>query len=134
MTVVRTSNIYALLTTVLVLVLSVLACALPSGTTVPTTPAPTVVKAATTVPSKPKTPDNTLTTVKVTAYQALHVRQQPGIGNTVLGYLYNSDTVTLTSVCSDDTAGWAQIVWQAGTAWVNARFLSENSCQTSEEE
>ena len=131
MTVVRTSNTYALLTTVLVLVLSVLACALPSGTTVPTTPAPTVVKAGTTVPPKPKTPDNTLTTAKVTAQQSLHVRQQPGIDNTVVGYLYNADTVTLTDLCQD---GWAQIAWNGSTAWVNAKFLSDNKCQTSEEE
>lgn len=130
MTVVRTSNTYTLLTTVLVLVLSVLACALPSGTTAPTTPAPTVVKAVTTVPPKPKTPDNTPTTAKVTAQQSLHVRQQPGIDNTVVGYLYNADAVTLTDLCQD---GWAQIAWNGSTAWVNASFLSDNICQTNEE-
>jgi uncharacterized protein YgiM (DUF1202 family) len=130
MTVVRTSNTYTFLTTVLVLVLSVLACTLPARTTVPTTPVPTVVKALTTVPPKPKTPDNTRTTVKVTAYQALHVRQQPGIDNTVLGYLYNSDAVTLTGSCR---SGWAQIVWKSATAWVKASYLSENICMTNKE-
>jgi hypothetical protein len=127
MTVVRTSNTYTLLTTVLVLVLSVLACALPSGTTVPTTPASTVVKAATTVPPKPKTPDNTLTTVQVTA-TTLHVRTEPmGLR---IGYLYYANTVTLTGSCR---SGWAQIRWQDGTAWVNARFLSDNICLTNKE-
>ena len=130
MTVVRTSNTYAFLTTVLVLVLSALACTLPVPTTQRTTPAPAVVKAATTVPPKPKTTDNILTTVKVTAYQALHVRQQPGIDNIVLGYLYNSDSVTLTGSCR---SGWAQIVWKSAAAWVKAKYLSTNICQTNKE-
>jgi uncharacterized protein YgiM (DUF1202 family) len=122
MTVVRTSNTYALLTTVLVLVLSVLACALPSGTTVPTTPAPTVVKAVTTVPPKPKTSDNTPTTVQVTA-TTLHVRTEPmGLR---IGYLYSANTVTLTGSCRD---GWAQIEWHGKTAWVRAKYLSDNKC------
>jgi hypothetical protein len=124
MTVVRTSNTYALLTTVLVLVLSVLACTLPSATTVPTTPAPTVVKAATTVPPKPKAPDNTLTTVQVTA-TTLHVRTEPmGLR---IGYLYHANTVTLAGSCR---SGWAQIIWQDGTAWVRAKYLSGNICLT----
>jgi hypothetical protein len=123
MTVVRTSNTYALLTTVLVLVLSVLACALPSATTVPTTPAPTVVKAATTVPPKPKTPDNTLTTVQVTA-TTLHVRTEPmGLR---IGYLYYADAVALTNVCQN---GWAQIAWRGSVAWVRAKYLSDNKCK-----
>jgi hypothetical protein len=124
MTVVRTSNTYALLTTVLVLVLSVLACTLPSATTAPTTPAPTVVKAATTVPPKPKAPDNTLTTVQVTA-TTLHVRTEPmGLR---IGYLYHANTVTLAGSCR---SGWAQIIWQDGTAWVRAKYLSGNICLT----
>jgi hypothetical protein len=105
----------------------VLACTLPSATTAPTTPAPTVVKAATTVPPKPKAPDNTLTTVQVTA-TTLHVRTEPmGLR---IGYLYHADTVTLTGSCRD---GWAQISWGGTVAWVNARFLSGEVCQTNKE-
>jgi len=61
---------------------------------------------------------------RVTASRSLHVRAEPlGI---VIGYLYAADTVTLTDKCSD---GWAQIEWRDGTAWVKAKYLSENSCQ-----
>jgi hypothetical protein len=75
---------------------------------------------------------NALVTAEVTANEALHVRNQPlGV---VIGYLYHSDTVVMTGECSTDPAGWAEIRWQDGTAWVNASFLSDNKCQTSEEE
>jgi uncharacterized protein YgiM (DUF1202 family) len=46
-----------------------------------------------------------------------------------IGYLYNADAVTLTNKCSD---GWAQIKWQGATAWVRAKYLSDNKCQTGE--
>jgi uncharacterized protein YgiM (DUF1202 family) len=118
MTVVRAYNA-PLLTTVLVLVLSVLACSGSYLTTAPTTPPETVVK-------PPTTPKNTVTTVEVTAYEALHVRQHPTTAAAVVGYLYNSDPVTLTGTCQ---TGWAQIRWQDGTAWVNAKYLSDNICE-----
>lgn len=69
----------------------------------------------------------------VTAARSLHVRVRPGEQNAVIGYLYRSNTVTLTGVCSEDPAGWAQIAWRGSTAWVNARFLSDNNCQTNKE-
>jgi hypothetical protein len=70
---------------------------------------------------------NALVTAEVTAYEALHVRKWPlGI---VIGYLYHAETVTLTSKCSENPAGWAEIAWQGGTAWVAARYLSDNICE-----
>jgi uncharacterized protein YgiM (DUF1202 family) len=66
----------------------------------------------------------------VTASQSLNVRVRPGEKSAVTGYLYNGNAVTLTNKCSK---GWAQIVWKSATAWVKARFLSENKCQTREE-
>jgi hypothetical protein len=76
-------------------------------------------------------PTPTSVTVQVIA-DSLHVRTEPmGLR---IGYLYHADTVTLTGSCR---SGWAQIVWHAasgsGTAWVNARFLSKNICQTNKE-
>lgn len=131
MTVYRTYNAYALLTTVLVLVLSALACTMPAPTTAggtvvktPTTPPKSVVKPLTTVGK----PDNTLTTVVVTAIQSLHVRVRPGEQEPLAedGYLYNGNTVTLTNLCKN---GWAEIVWKQSVAWVNSKYLSRNDCQ-----
>lgn len=60
---------------------------------------------------------------KVTAYQSIHVRaERMGLR---IGYLYYGNTVTLTGACDH---GWAEIVWNDGTAWVNARYLSQNKC------
>jgi uncharacterized protein YgiM (DUF1202 family) len=72
-------------------------------------------------------------TAQVTAYQSLHVRVRPGEHSPLAkpGYLYHADPVTLTGTCQ---TGWAEIAWHGGTAWVNASFLSDNKCQTSEEE
>jgi hypothetical protein len=67
-------------------------------------------------------------TAEVTAY-SLHVRQSAGHDKLVLGYLYQDDLVVMTGSCQD---GWAQIRWNDGTAWVSARYLSGNSCQTKE--
>jgi hypothetical protein len=35
--------------------------------------------------------------------------------------------VTLAGSCR---SGWAQIIWQDGTAWVRAKYLSGNICLT----
>ena len=67
----------------------------------------------------------------VTATRSLNVRKDPGNRARVIGALFSGDRVELTGLCRD---GWAQIVWKDSTAWVNASFLSENICQTSEEE
>jgi hypothetical protein len=115
----RTYNTYALLTTVLVLVLSVLACNGSYLTTAPTTPVATVVKPITTPRQQP-------TTATVTA-TSLHVRAAP-LGLRI-GYLYAGNVVTLTGVCSEDPAGWAEIEWRGGEAWVNADYISGDVCE-----
>jgi uncharacterized protein YgiM (DUF1202 family) len=117
---------------ILILTLAALACSAPA-LTMPTMPVstPTAVPTATRLVSATRLPEITATSlVAVTAARSLHVRVRPGERETVLGYLYTSDTVTLTGSCR---SGWAQIQWQDATAWVNASFLSENNCQTSEE-
>ena len=81
------------------------------------TPTPTVSPA----PSATPEPE----TARVTA-MSLHVRVRPGERERVIGYLYNADAVTLTGKCR---TGWAQIEWQDATAWVKAKYLSENKCQ-----
>ena len=115
------------LTLLTLLFLTALACTSPM---VVLTSTPTSFPTQT--PNAPKPVRNTpnaLVAARVIAIEALHVRNEPlGI---VIGYLYNADTVTLTNACQN---GWAQIKWQGATAWVNARFLSDNKCQTSEEE
>jgi ABC-type uncharacterized transport system permease subunit len=109
----------ALLTLLTLVFLTSLACSM-SAYGVPT-PTPNDPK-----PVVRNTP-NALVTVEVTADEALHVRNQPlGV---VLGYLYHADSVTLTNKCSTDPAGWAEIAWQGGTAWVAARYLSDNICE-----
>jgi uncharacterized protein YgiM (DUF1202 family) len=62
----------------------------------------------------------------VTAARSLHVRVRPGEQQVVIGYLYNADRVTLTGSCR---SGWAQIVWKSATAWVRAKYLSDNICK-----
>jgi hypothetical protein len=96
-----------------------LACIVPPVVSTPTAqPVPTAEK----ILAKP---EKILATV--TAYQSLHVRVRPGEHEPLAepGYLYHGETVTLTSKCQ---TGWAQIEWQDGTAWVRAKFLSENKC------
>jgi hypothetical protein len=118
----------------IVLVFAVLAC---SGPTVPTLVAASInaEPTATSLVAPQSTPTATRLVAQVTA-DSLHVRVRPGEHSPLAkpGYLYHADSVTLTNKCSTDPAGWAEIRWQDGTAWVNARFLSENNCQTSEEE
>jgi hypothetical protein len=112
-----------------------LAC---SGPTVPTlvavsteTPSPT----ATSLVAAPKisatrTPPAATRLATVIASRSLHVRAEPGERAVVVGYLYTGDPVELTGECSEDPAGWAQIEWDDGTAWVRAKFLSDNECQS----
>jgi hypothetical protein len=108
----------------IVLVMTTLACsfgvpvATPPGTKPP-------VKLVMTTPTASMTP---VMTAEVTAMEALHVRKQPlGV---VIGYLYHADVIQLSGQCQ---AGWAQIVWQdasgSGTAWVRAKYLSDNKCK-----
>jgi uncharacterized protein YgiM (DUF1202 family) len=120
----------------LVLAVSILACgtyAVPETET-PLPDTATVIPATKTAVIPSKTPASidtgTPEIVTVSATHALHVRVRPGEHQAVIGYLYRADTVTLTGSCR---SGWAQIIWQGGTAWVNARFLSENSCLTNKE-
>jgi uncharacterized protein YgiM (DUF1202 family) len=104
-----------LLTLLTLMFLTSLACSVSAhGTPAPTPNAPKAL-----VRSTP----NELVTAEVTADEALHVRKEP-LG-TVLGYVYHGDTVTILA-CRD---GWAQIEWQGGTAWVNADWLSDNTCK-----
>lgn len=117
---------YLLLTTLLVLVLSALACVAPAWAVVPTaltTSSPVLSETPTTVPGAITTP---ATTVQVTALRSLHIRQQPSEHAVVIGYLYRDDVVALTGKCSD---GWAEIEWNDALAWVNARYLSDNKCK-----
>jgi hypothetical protein len=108
--------------TLLFLSVSILACSLPTAT---------VSKTPDTVTPKPVSIDTgKAKTATVTAYDALHVRNEPmGV---VIGYLYHADPVTLTGTCSTDPAGWAEIAWHGGTAWVASRYLSDNPCKEGE--
>jgi uncharacterized protein YgiM (DUF1202 family) len=121
----------------LVLAVSILACgtyAVPAATTPPpdTATVSPITKTAV-IPSKTPASIDTGTPeiVTVSATHALHVRVRPGEQNAVIGYLYHTDVVQLSGKCQ---TGWAQIIWQDGTAWVNSKFLSTNSCQTNESE
>ena len=105
-----------LLTLLMLIFLTSLACVLPSQLPTPTPNAPK--------PVVRNTPTNALVTAEVTAIEALCVRNEPmGLR---IGYLYHADAVTLTGKCQ---TGWAQIIWKSGRAWVNADYLSDNMCK-----
>jgi uncharacterized protein YgiM (DUF1202 family) len=109
-----------LILTLLTLVFLTLACATPAWAPMPLL-TPTHNATETALPT-PKSSPNAL----VTASLSLNVRVRPGEQARVVGYLYTGNTVTLTNVCS---SGWAQIQWRGGTAWVNAKYLSDNKCK-----
>jgi uncharacterized protein YgiM (DUF1202 family) len=122
---------------VLMLSLAALACVAPvTGRLAMQTLAPSPVPTATRYITATRLPTVTATRLVavVIAAESLHVRVRPGEQQAVIGYLYHADTVTLTGSCR---SGWAQIIWHAasgsGTAWVNARFLSGEVCQTNKE-
>jgi hypothetical protein len=111
-----------LLIVFLALSATVLACSTPAMT-VP----PAMTRDPKPVMAEIKPAMTTQTAVQVTAHvtaDSLHVRTEPmGLR---IGYLYHADTVTLTGSCR---SGWAQIRWQDGTAWVRAKYLSDNKCK-----
>jgi hypothetical protein len=94
-----------------------LACAVSPVVSTPTvTPKPTQEEI---LALRAPTPQTAIVTA-----DSLHVRAEPmGLR---IGYLYNADAVALTGLCRD---GWAEIVWQDGTGWVNADYLSDNKCK-----
>jgi hypothetical protein len=90
---------------------------------VPATVTPTVAVQATTTPRPTVTPTATPNAVEVEA-QSLHVRREPmGLR---IDYVYRGTVVTITD-CQD---GWAQIDWHGSVAYVRAKYLSDNKCQT----
>src|ERR1043165_9593468 len=93
----------------------------PSQTPTPTKVIPTKTPALSLVRND--------TLAKVTVSQSLNVRQSPGKTARVIGYLYRGNQVVMTGKCSRDPKGWAEIKWKNGTAWINARFLSDNLCK-----
>lgn len=119
--------------TLLTLALVTIACGQYVTPTPILSPVPTLSSLP--VPEKPalgKTPNalvEDLLTAEVTAYQSVHVRAEPGTDALRIGYLYHGDTVTLTGTCSDDPPGWAEITFKGEPAWVNADYLSDNSCK-----
>jgi uncharacterized protein YgiM (DUF1202 family) len=103
------------------LVAVMLACSSPAWTVEPKPTKPTATK------SIPPKATATNQVAVVTAHQSLHVRVRPGEREPVAGYLYRGDPVTLTGKCQTK---WAQIEWrQGGTAWVKAKYLSDNKCK-----
>ena len=115
------------------LVAVMLACAIPVETTVPAA-APTATRSdpSPIAATRSKTPTATrLVAAEVTAFEALHVRAEPSHQAAIVDYLYVGEEVTLTGKCSEDPypPGWAEIEWKGSTAWVRAKFLSDNKCK-----
>lgn len=110
---------------IIILIVVQIACVLPVAglPTVSNTPLPTVEPEI--LPTVANTP---LPTAQVMAVKSLNVRNRAGTRERVIGALYSQDSVTLTGRCSAEPSGWAEIVWESGTAWVNADYLSENKC------
>lgn len=112
----------------LILVLAQMAClvAVPAQMSDSTQePQPTqtnLVAVNTLLVSSSETPSGS---VRVTATRSLNVRERAGTDARVIGTLWNNDLVAVIG-CS---GGWAQITWKGGTAWVNARYLSDNQCK-----
>lgn len=86
----------------------------------------TLVPTATRMISATRAPNPTATRrAVVTATRSLNVRAARGLQARVLDNVYHGDTVALTGRCDQ---GWAEIIWEDGTAWVNADYLSKNKC------
>ncbi len=113
---------------VLILSLTALACVAPvTGQIAMQTQNPSPVPTATRLVTATRLPEITATSlVAVVTASSLHVRVRPGEQSAVTGYLYNADAVTLTNLCKN---GWAQIAWKGATAWVRAKYLSDNVCK-----
>ena len=92
-----------------------------------TAPKPTQVKAP--AVSDKARPAPVEIRAKVSALQSLNVRQSPTRRSAGLGVLYSGDEVILTGRCR---AGWAEIQYTAGPAWVDARYLSGDHCKEEE--
>lgn len=118
MTVVKAYNTRAILTTVLVLVLSVLACSqpLPSTPTTPVTTVLTTVRVTTVTPDN--TSDNTPEWRAVVERPVVNVRAEPD--GTVISQLRAGVSVEVLEC----TATWCRIAKPAG--WVWRGCLSDN--------
>jgi hypothetical protein len=114
MTVVRSSNTYAFLTTVLVLVLSVLACRQP----LPSKPTTVAVVTTVTTVTPDNTLDNTSEWMAVVARPVVNVRTKPD-GN-VISQLRAGVSVEI----RECTRTWCRIANPAG--WVWRGCLSDN--------
>ena len=108
-------------------VMTLLACSLGVPGAVMTTPAPTKEPArmVMTVPETTTRKVDTHFNARVTAFRSLNVRVERGHDKPIVGYRWHGDLVVMTGVCD---RGWAEIVWESGTAWVNADYLSKNKC------
>lgn len=107
------------------LVAVLLACSLPVQS-IPQVITSTITPTATRQITATRTPRPTATrSADVTAARSLNVRERAGEYERVIGALYFQDIVTLTGSCAH---GWAEILWNSGTAWVNADYLTKNKC------
>lgn len=114
---------------IFVLILSAVACMAPTVPTLVAVPSGTPEPTATSLVAVPTNTATRQISATVTAFEALRVRQRPSDAALMMAvdsYLRKGDTVTLTGVCK---SGWAQILWKDSTAWVSARYLSDNKCK-----
>lgn len=116
-----------------ILALAILACKTPGlelptqlPTEKPELPMQNQAALAIPAPTIEKLPTRENALAIVTAAESLHIRSSASEKAAVSGYLAHGDTVTLTGVCK---SGWAQILWKDSTAWVSARYLSDNKCK-----
>jgi len=112
-----------------ILSLAMLACLVPVGNSLPTKAPQTETALAISTETATPLPTQASALAIVTATRSLNVRERAGNDQRVIGVLFSGDTVQLTGVCSTDRKGWAQIKWKDGTAYVSAKYLSDNQCE-----
>jgi hypothetical protein len=116
-------------------VLAILACSqtIPSTAgpaTVTTTPSETITPRPSRTPRPSKTVTPAPIVEKVSALQAVNVRESARESSASLGVLYSGASVVLTGECSP--GGWAEIVFGAERAWIRSRYISGETCKEEE--
>jgi uncharacterized protein YgiM (DUF1202 family) len=107
-----------------------LACSGPSWA-ITQTPTPILAGGAGSAPSPSQAPAvsgkaKTELRATVSAIQALNVRAKPTKKSAGLGTLLSGAEVSLTGECA---GAWAQILYKAGRAWVDGRYLAGDPCK-----
>jgi serine/threonine-protein kinase len=130
MTVVKPDNTLKIVTTLLVLVLSSLACMEPVATITPEPtatppPSPSATAAPSATPTATRTPADVQTTSATVRAALVNVRAEPG--GEVIGQVEAGTDVLV--IGTDDSGDWVQIAEPAGWLWGGCLEGSTRGCE-----